>query len=138
MFRSGAEGTVQTERDEYAAHQIQDADPNPVRGLKDPGPPPGGPGRVVDGTQDARLVGDEIEDLAFVPDVISRSQDMDAQAEQFFRHLGGQSQSPGGVLTVGDAEVHPKIGQEAGKALSQDSPARLSDDVRDEQNPDDM
>ena len=72
--------------------------------------------------------------LFFVPDMVSRSEDMDAEREEFFGDLGRYPEAAGGVLSVCDHQVRFVRLHEAAYVRPDHFPARLADDVADEKN----
>ena len=46
-----------------------------------------------------------LDDLAFVPDVISGGHHVDAEIEKLFGQGGSDSESGSGIFTVGDDEI---------------------------------
>ena len=93
----------------------------------------GGARRVVEGPQQAALLGDVAEDVFLVPDVVSGGDDVDAEAQQVLRGVGGDAETAGGVLAVGDGQVDVvRLLHLAQKERERLAP-RLADDVADEQ-----
>jgi hypothetical protein len=47
-----------------------------------------------------------LDDLAFVPDVVSGGHHVDAQIEKLFRQRWGDAKASRGIFAVGDNEIH--------------------------------
>ena len=61
--------------------------------------------RIVGRTKNTRLCIQVGQDFLFVPDVVSRSQDIHAQAEEFVGNLGRHAKASGCIFAVRNREV---------------------------------
>ena len=92
------------------------------------------PSGKLAGTQQARLVRDEIENLLAIPDVIAAGENFDAGGQQFLDEPRRDAETRGGVFAVGDHQVQLLARDQIRDALDDDAPSRRAYDVSDEKN----
>jgi hypothetical protein len=61
-----------------------------------------------------------VQNLALVPDVIARSEYVDAEFEKFFRDLTGDTEAGRGVLSVGNDQIDRMSSHQRSKFLLND------------------
>src|SRR5208337_4618657 len=66
--------------------------------------------------------------------MVAGGDDVDAQLEQFFRDLRSDAKTSGGILTVGDGEVHAVLLLQLGQAFMHDGASRAAENVTNEEN----
>src|SRR5208283_5493217 len=103
--------------------------------LDDRRPPPRRSGRIVGGTDEARLALDEDQGLPLVESVIAKGHGVDACGEELLKDRFGEAEAAGGVLAVDDDEIEIPPRPQQGRLLSHRRAAGASDDVADEQEP---
>ena len=75
-----------------------------------------------------------IDNLALVPHVISRSNYVNVEFEQFLSQRGGNAKSGRGILAVGDDEIDAPIANDARQAILDNVAPGSSENVADKQN----
>ena len=91
--------------------------------------------QIVGRADDAVGRVEELVDLAVPVDVVAGRDHVDAGVEHRRGGALGDAEAAGDVLAVGDDEVRGVALAQAGQRLDQRPPARLADDVADEQEP---
>jgi hypothetical protein len=87
--------------------------------------------REVGRTDQAGLVGHEIDNLPAVPNMISPGDHLDAAGEKFLGNAGSDPEARGGIFTVGDAEVYAALREDVRETVVDDFAARRTYDVTD-------
>ncbi len=96
-------------------------------------PAPGVPSGIIGGPQQPRLVADELERLALVPDVIAGGDHVDARRQDLEHVLARDAGAARGVLAVGDHEVGVVMRGERPHVPADQIAAGATDDVADEE-----
>jgi len=88
----------------------------------------------IRGAQEARFMGQIVEDFAAVPTVIAAGEDVDAVVEEFVGEARGDAETGGGIFAVGDDQIDFLLSDDVGEALADDVASRGANDVTDEEN----
>ena len=118
---------------EDAAEKVQHGDLDAAGQRVNPDARAGGERREVLRPQQARLALDERHDLLALPDVVAHRHHVHAGGEDLAGVGDGQAGAAGGVLDVGDAEIHLALLAERGEFPGEDVAAGAADHVADEQ-----
>src|SRR5262249_17190634 len=77
--------------------------------------------------------GEIIDDFALVPDVVAGGEDVDAEIEQIFCQRRSNSETGGGVLSVGEDKVNAVLANDSLQLVTDDGPAGPPEDIADEE-----
>jgi hypothetical protein len=75
-----------------------------------------------------------VDDLAFVPDMISSGHHVDAQIEKLFRQRRRDSEASRGIFAVGDDQIHGVLLAQIRQAIFYDRPPGAAKNVADKKN----
>jgi hypothetical protein len=75
-----------------------------------------------------------VDDLALVPDVVARGDDVNIQFEQFLGERGRDTKAGGGIFTVGDDQVDPVLTHDSRQSLFDNGASGAPKNVADEEN----
>ena len=117
---------------EDAALEIQHRIPYAVLRRAEVQPAPGIPVGKVCRAQQARLVGNVLEDFLAVPDMVASGKYFHAGGEQLFDETRRDAEAGSGVLAIGNHQIHFLLRDDVGKAFPDDLPAGRTDDISNE------
>ena len=77
---------------------------------------------------------EEINDLLLVPDMISRGEHLDAQAQELFHDGRRDAEAGGGIFGIGDDQIDFFAGDNPRQAVANDGASRTPKNIADKQN----
>ena len=75
---------------------------------------------------------DVLEDFLAVPDMVAPGKHFHAGGEQLFDETRCDTEAGGGVLAIGNHQIHFLLRDDVGKAFPDDLPAGRTDDISNE------
>ena len=126
---------IQSWMHEHGAHDVEHANFNTVTRRDD------GPARarrirwIVVRPQKPRLILNQLQCFAFIPDMVAGGQQVDlAIFQQLVEHRGGHAKAASSIFGIDNGQFRIKVILDFGKMASQCPSARLAENITDKQN----